>query len=190
VKMLSVEGAWRYPSGPLWLTLALALICPEPIIHGQSSSDFGMIVEGKLTVGLLDRSPQVIERPDIAKLPHKNVKVKGPGSKPSIYSGVPLEELLEHMGAGFDKERRQANLGSIVLVESVDQPSVLFATAEFDTALTDKLILLADTKDGKPLSPPEGPFRIIAPDDKEPSRWVKQVWAIYVVQISEPSKRP
>ena len=82
------------------------------------------------------------------------------------------------------------NPGSIVLVESVDQPSVLFATAEFDVALTDKRILLADTKDGRPLTAPEGPFRIIVPDEKQPTRWVKQVWAIYVVQISEPPKRP
>jgi hypothetical protein len=55
--------------------------------------------------------------------------------------------------------------------------------------LTDKQVLLADTKDGKLLYAPEGPFRIIVPDEKEPTRWVKQVWAIYVVQISEPSPK-
>ena len=131
-----------------------------------------------------------MERSDIAKLPHKTVKVKGSGSKLSIYSGVPLEVLLEHVGGVFGKGRRQANLGSIVLVESVDEPSVLFAMAEFDNALTDKRILLADTKDGKPLTAPEGPFRIIVPDEKTPARWLKQVWAIYIVQISEPSERP
>ena len=90
----------------------------------------------------------------------------------------------------FGKDRQQANLGSIVLVESVDQPSVLFAMAECDAALSGKQILLADTKDGRPLSAPEGPFRIIVPDEKEPTRWVKQVWAIYVVQVSEPAPRP
>jgi len=62
--------------------------------------------------------------------------------------------------------------------------------AELDTALTDKGILLADTRDGRPLTAPEGPFRIIVPDEKEPARWAKQVWAIYVVQISGQSKRP
>jgi hypothetical protein len=172
------------------LILALTVCGLVPVIRGQSPSAFGTIVDGKLTVGLLDRSPQIIERSDIAKLPHKTIKVKGSGGKVSFYSGVPLEELLEHMGAVFGKEQRQASLGSIVLVESVDHPSVLFAMAEFDTALTDKQILLADSKDGKPLTAPEGPFRIIVPDEKEPTRWAKQVWAIYVVQISEQSKRP
>ena len=189
-KTSSAKGARQRLHSPLWPALALVLSCQVPVIRGQTPSTFGMIVDGKLTVGLLDRSPQVMERSDIAKLPHKTVKIRDYSGKPSVYSGVPLEELLEHMGAVFGKEWRQANLGSIVLVESVDQPSVLFAMAEFDTTLTNKRILLADAKDGRPLTAPEGPFRILVPDEKEPTRWVKQVWAIYIVQISEPAKRP
>ena len=46
--------------------------------------------------------------------------------------------------------------------------------------------LLADSKDGKPLAAPEGPFRLIVPDEKEPRRWATQVWAIYVVRVSGP----
>jgi hypothetical protein len=146
-------------------------------------------VEGKLTVGLLDRSPQVVERSEIARLPHQTVKVKGSDSKTSVYSGVTLKELLQHVGAVFSREGQQTNLGSIVLVESVDTSTALFAMAEIDTALTDKRILLADAKDGKPLTAPEGPFRIVVPDEKHPVRWATHVWAIYVVQISEPAKR-
>lgn len=188
MSQISLARGVKHTSRRSWL--ALALSCLLPIVHAQTPSNFGTIVEGKLTVSLLDGSPQIIGRSDIAKLPHRTVKVRGFGGKSSLYSGVPLEELLKHMGAVFGKEWRQMNPGSIVLVESVDQPSVLFATAEFDVALTDKRILLADTKDGRPLTAPEGPFRIIVPDEKQPTRWVKQVWAIYVVQISEPPKRP
>jgi len=142
-------------------------------------------VEGKLTIGLLDKSPQVLQRSDITKLPHKTVKVKSSGGKLSIYSGVPLKELLQFVGGVASRD-----LGGIVLLESVEGPPVLFALAEFDSRLTDKRILLADSKDGKPLVAPEGPFRIIVPDEKEPRRWVKQVWAIYVVRVSGPSRRP
>ena len=185
----SAQGVKRTARRP-WLALALGLSWLLPVVHGQTPSTFGTMVDGKLTVSLLDGSPQVMDRSDISKLPHMTVKVRGSGGKISIYSGVPLEELLKHVGAVFGKERRRINLGSIVLVESVDQPSILFAMAEFDIALTDKRILLADTKNGRPLTAPEGPFRIIVPDEKQPTRWAKQVWAIYVVQISEPSKRP
>jgi Oxidoreductase molybdopterin binding domain len=172
------------------LALAVAFFGLYPAISGQTASTLGTIVEGKLTIGLLDKSPQVVERSDIAKLTHKTIKVKGSGSRPSIYSGVPLKEVLELAGAVFSVERKQANLGSIVVVESVDAPSAIFAMAELDSALTSKQILLADSKEGKPLAIPEGPFRIIVPDEKEPARWVKQVWAIYIVQISRPSKQP
>jgi len=150
---------------------------------------FAVIVEGQLTVGLPGKSPQVLDRSDIARLPHKTIKVKASG-KTSTYSGVLLNELLESAGAVFTEERKQANLGSFVVVEPVNGPSVLFAMAEFDSSLTDKRVILADSKDGKPLSVPEGPFRIIVPDEKEPTRWTKQVWAIYIAQASGPPKRP
>jgi hypothetical protein len=132
----------------------------------------------------------VLDRSDIAKLPHKAVKVKLSGSRFSVYSGVSLKELLEHAGAGFNPERQQENLATVVVIESVDGPSVVFATAEFDSALTDKRVLLADSKDGKALVAPEGPFRIIVPDEKEPTRWSKQVWAIYIAQVAGRTKRP
>jgi hypothetical protein len=173
---------------PSALVIAFCSLCPATC--GQTPSTFGSIVEGKLTVGLLNQSPQSLERSDIARLPHKTVKVTVFGGKPPLYSGVPLKELLEHVGAVFGGARQQANLGSIVVIEPVNGPSVLFAMAEFDSALTGKRILLADSKDGKPLAAPEGPFRIIAADEKEPARWAKQVWAIYIVQVSVPARRP
>lgn len=161
----------------------------EWIAWGQTPSTFGTMVEGKLTIGLLDRSPRVLDRSDIARLPHKTVKVKVPGSKASSYSCVSLKELLEHVGVVFSTEKQETNLGSMVFVEPVEAPSVLFAMAELDDSITAKRILLADRKDGKPLTAPEGPFRIIVPDEKESPRWAKQVWAIYVVQGAEPAKR-
>ena len=187
--MVAANGGRRVTPRCISLAVAFVLLGLYPVINAQIPSTFGTIVEGKLTVGLLDKSPRVLERSDIAKLPHKTVKIKSFGGKPSMYSGVPLKELLEQVGMVFSPERKQANLGSIVVVESVDAPSAVFAMAEFDSALTDKRILLADSKDGKPLAVPEGPFRIIVPEEKEPARWVKQVWAIYIVQISSPSKQ-
>jgi hypothetical protein len=46
--------------------------------------------------------------------------------------------------------------------------------------VTDHVILLADTKDGQPLPPREGPFRIVVPGEKRPARWVRQVTALEV----------
>jgi hypothetical protein len=44
----------------------------------------------------------------------------------------------------------------------------LYSLAEIDPEFTDQVILLATKKDGQPLANGEGPFRIIAPDDKKP----------------------
>lgn len=46
--------------------------------------------------------------------------------------------------------------------------------------LTDRVILLADIKDGQPLPPGEGPFRVIVPGEKRPARWVRQVRSLTV----------
>jgi hypothetical protein len=61
---------------------------------------------------------------------------------------------------------------------------VVFALPEIDPDMTDKVVLVADRKNGKPLAGGEGPFRVIVPDDKRPARWVKQVSKISVLKGS------
>jgi hypothetical protein len=67
-----------------------------------------------------------------------------------------------------------------VLVEAADGFQALFSLAELRPELTDRVILLADTKDGQPLRPREGPFRILVCAEKLPARWVCQVKAMTV----------
>ena len=67
-----------------------------------------------------------------------------------------------------------------VLVAGSDGYRVAFSLAELEPELTDRVILLADTKDGEPLPPREGPFRIIVPGEKRPARWVRQVSTVTV----------
>jgi hypothetical protein len=51
-------------------------------------------------------------------------------------------------------------------VEAADGYRVVIALPELDPAFTDKQILLAFLKDGKPLNDKEGPYRIVIPDEK------------------------
>ena len=95
---------------------------------------------------------------------------------------LPLPELLR--AGGLVLESGMPNIRDIVtstvLVEAVDGYRVVFSLAELDPTLTDRVILLADTKDGQPLPSREGPFRIIVPGDKLPARWVRQVKSVTV----------
>ena len=52
---------------------------------------------------------------------------------------------------------------------------VLFSLAEFDPAFNQRVILLADQRDGRPLDKREGPLRLVIPGDKRHARWVRGV---------------
>ena len=54
-----------------------------------------------------------------------------------------------------------------LLIEAADGYKVLFALAELDPDFAPREIILADTRDGKPLDAKEGPFRVVVPGDKK-----------------------
>lgn len=162
----------------IWVTVASR---DTVLAAGQLSYPSGISVDASIAIGLPAQLPQVFERSDLARLPHTTVTVRNAQGKSTVYSGILLHDLLERAGLSTGARR---NLASYVMVEAVQEKHVLFALAECDTTLTRKRILLADAKDGKPMMPPEGPFRIVVSDEQMPARWVKQVWAIYVVPDS------
>jgi hypothetical protein len=45
---------------------------------------------------------------------------------------------------------------------------------------TERVVLLADRRDGKTLSATEGPLRVVVPDEKRQGRWVRQVITLTV----------
>jgi hypothetical protein len=71
----------------------------------------------------------------------------------------------------------------VLLVEAADGYRVAFALAEVDPAFSERDIILADKRDGKPLDAKEGPLRIVAPGDKRPARWVRQVTALRLIAV-------
>jgi hypothetical protein len=68
-----------------------------------------------------------------------------------------------------------------VIVEAADGYQAVFAS-EFDPDFTDRVIILADRRDGKPLPPPEGPFRLVVAGEKRHARWVRGVTTLDVEQ--------
>jgi hypothetical protein len=61
-------------------------------------------------------------------------------------------------------------LASCLLVEAADGYRVVIALPEIDPAFTNKQILLAFLRDGKPLDQKEEPYRIVIPDEKRMAR--------------------
>lgn len=118
---------------------------------------------------------------DLATLPRREV-VASAHQVSGRFSGVPLTEVLRLVDAPRGDSLRGPALATYVLVEATDGYRVVFALAELDAGFTDRLVLLADRKDGAPLGGRDGPFQLIVPDEKRPARWVRQVRRIRVVR--------
>jgi hypothetical protein len=105
------------------------------------------------------------------------------GKTDHTYTGVTLSDILKKAGVTMEDGLKGKNLTKCVLVEAADNYQVAFALAELDKNYTNRMIILADTVDDKPLPQGEGPFRIIVQDEKKPARCVRQVTKLTVVFV-------
>ena len=94
--------------------------------------------------------------------------------------GVEVGEILKLAGVKFGEQLRGKDLALFLVVEAADHYRAVFALPELDHAFTDRIVLLADRRDGKPLGTNLGPLRVIVPDEKRPARWVRQVVAFTI----------
>jgi DMSO/TMAO reductase YedYZ molybdopterin-dependent catalytic subunit len=116
---------------------------------------------------------------DLAKLPRRSVRAAEHG-KEAAFEGVPLAAVLTLAGAPQGEALRGRQLALYLLVEARDGYRAVFALPELDSAFTEREILLADHRDGKPLSAAEGPLRVVVPGETRPARWVRQVTALRI----------
>jgi DMSO/TMAO reductase YedYZ molybdopterin-dependent catalytic subunit len=112
---------------------------------------------------------------EFAQLPRQTVRATDREGKEAEFEGVLVFEILLRSGVKLGNELRGTGLAQYLLVEAADGYRAVFALPEIDPACTDRTILLADRRDGKPLSAQEGPLRIVVPGEKRHARWVRQV---------------
>jgi hypothetical protein len=119
----------------------------------------------------------------LAGLPRVKVEAKEHENPTATYEGVLLGSILERAGVPRGEKLRGKALRTIVVITATDGYEVVFTLPETDPVFTDRLIVLADTKDGKPLPEKEGPFRIVAPSEKRPARWIRNVRTIAIKTV-------
>lgn len=144
----------------------------------QTNNSF-LTIEGEVTRQLK------LSVDDLLAMDQTKLTVKNRDSEEHIYKGVKLLNLLERAGVTLGNELRGENLTKYILIKASDGYEVIFSLPEVDPVFTDQIILLALQVDGKFLPPGEGPFRIIAPSDKRPARWIREVSAIKIVFSKE-----
>ena len=130
-----------------------------------------------------DAGKQVLSRADLEALPQIKVTASEHGSAPVNFEGVTLKSVLEKAGVTFGESMKGKRLTGCLLVEAADGYRVIIALPELDPAFTDKQVILAFLRDGKPLGEKEGPYRIVIPDEKRMARWVRQVTGLRLVDV-------
>ena len=132
-------------------------------------------------------TPLTLSASDLKSLPRKTLKIHNPHeNRGETYEGVPVQELLRKAGVPQNAKLRGSALATYVLAEAADGYSVLYSLAELDTDFQDSDVIVADTMDGAPLGEKQGPFKIVAPHDKRPARWIRMLKSLTVVSVSPP----
>jgi len=155
------------------LFLCAALVCALTMYtYAQTAAT--LTVSGEVA------TPLELKAQDLAAMKQISHRVKDRDGKEHEFKGVALIEILEKAGVTTGAKLRGQNLTKYALISASDGYEVLYALPEIDPEFTDEVILLATEKDGQPLPSGEGPFRLIAPKDKKPARWIRQVRSIKI----------
>ncbi len=133
-----------------------------------------------LTVQVPGKPDSTYTLAQLQALSQRRVKARGHNGEEHSYTGVNLGDLLAAGGVPRGMDLKGKYLHNYVLVTAADEYSVVFALPELDPGYTDKTVLVVWQQDGKPLPADRGPLSIVAPEDKHPARWVRQLLRIAV----------
>lgn len=128
-------------------------------------------------------TPLVLTVADLKSMTRRKLTVANPRNKNTeTYEGVLLEDLLRKAGVTQGENLRGAAIATYILAEATDGYRVVFSLAELDSGILESEVIVADSMDGAALGAKEGPFKLVAPHEKRPARWVRMLKSITVVR--------
>ena len=174
-----------------WRTVVLALsvfACLAVFPFSQQASAQTPAPVPQLKISGAVSTPLSLTVADLKNLPRTTLHVTNPHeNKTETYEGVLLEELLQRAGVPHGEQLRGKLMTTFVIAEAEDGYKVVFALAELDSGISNSEVLVADTVDGAPIDAKRGPFRLVAPHDKRPARWVRMLKSITVSAPKDPN---
>lgn len=159
-----------------WTLLLIAVLALPSIARAQTAP------QGTAALRVSGAGGQSIELSahDLDTMPRETANVVDEKGGHASYEGVPVIEILRRVGAPTGHDMRGKAMTLYLLVSAADGYHAVFALAELDPDFGDRHIILVDRRDGKPLASNEGPFRIIAPEDKRHARWVRDITSLSI----------
>lgn len=152
-----------------YVTVILAVFTCTGIMAQVKTTQPVLKVDGEVA------HPLQLTAADISKMKRVTVNLKDRDGKDHPYTGVPVLDILNMAGVTTGKQLRGKNLTKYMMAKCADGYEVLFSLAELDTAFTNKMAILADESEGKPLPAGKGPFRLVMPGEGKPARSCFQV---------------
>ncbi len=172
----------KFTANVLFLSVAMVLSV-HTVAFGQSVVKIEVAPPSFFIVSVEGGKDITVTSAVLSKLPRKEVKGKDHDGNYATYSGVELCEVLLLAGAKLGKDLRGKNLANYIVAHAQDGYKAVYGITEVDEGFTDDLIIIADTKNTKPLDSDEGPWQIIVPNEKRHGRWVRQVTVIKVLSV-------
>jgi hypothetical protein len=165
---------------PVLLVVFVASLFPETL---RTCAQIGSPAVELRVSGAVNTSLS-LSAADLKKMPRKTISVMNPHEKKQeTYEGVAVEEILKRAGVPQGEQMRGSAMASYVLAEAEDGYRVVFSAAELDPGMVDSEVIVADTMDGAPLGAKQGPFKLVAPHEKRPARWVRMLKSLTVVRL-------
>ncbi len=153
------------------LLFAATVVCRLPVAaQSVSPASISLMVAGQ--------PARTLTANELAKAPRQTVRTTDHEGKAHTFEGVALHYLLS--SAGVPMTCRGDAIAQVATVTSADGYRAAFGIGELIPELAPAVILLADRRDGQPLAATSGPWQLVVPHDRKPTRWVRQVRDIRV----------
>ncbi len=126
----------------------------------------------------------VLTSSELAQLARVSLRLPGdtPGDSSTV-TGVRLWDILQRVGVpAAEASGRQRAVTTVVLRGRDGQRAVL-ALVEVDPSFSSATIVLAESRDGRPLDAVEGRWRAVVASDRRHARWIRDVVDIEVVAL-------
>ena len=130
-------------------------------------------------------TPLKLTLADLATMPRQTVKIPNPNGGNFTYEGVSLLEVLKRAGAPSESSLRGNALASYVLAKASDGYQVAFTLGEIDPSFGNTPILIADRRDGAPLTGNQGSLRLVVPNDHEGARSVRMLETLEFTRLKK-----
>jgi hypothetical protein len=153
-----------------FLLAAIAALAATPVL----AQDLKVTVQGRDSV--------VLTPADLKALPRAKATFTAHG-KPITYEGALLNAALKQAGVVSGDRLMGRYLNQVVVAKGLDGFTSTYSLGETDPIYRANPVIIADTKDGRPLDAKEGPYRLVVDGDLRPGRSPRMLVSIEVKAV-------